>query len=50
MMKEEKENTARKAALLDKDLEKQVEVLAKDIVNNEKNYSDIDLIYEKNAK
>lgn len=39
-----------KKAALDKDLESKVEVLAKDIERNERNYSDIDAIYEKNAK
>jgi hypothetical protein len=36
--------------LLDKDLEKKVDLLANDLEHNERNYSDMDVIFEKNAK
>eukprot|EP00347_Sterkiella_histriomuscorum_P004157 403361538 len=50
LVREEQANAARQADLLDQELEKQVEEVAKDIEKNERNYSDIDLIYEKNSK
>ncbi|CDW82539.1 UNKNOWN [Stylonychia lemnae] len=46
----EKDSAAKKVALIDKDIEQQVEVLATDIEKNERNFSDIDMIYEKNMK
>jgi hypothetical protein len=39
-----------KKALLDKDLSKKVEMLSEDLERSSKKYSDIDLIFEKNAK
>jgi hypothetical protein len=48
-IREEKEE-ARKKALMDKELSNKVESLASDLEHNERNFSDIDLIYEKHAK
>jgi len=35
---------------MDKELSSKAEALASDLEHNERNFSDIDLIYEKNAK
>ena len=50
-MREQKEEALRNAGILDdQDLAAKVADIAIDLEQNERNYSDIDMIYEKNAK
>jgi hypothetical protein len=51
LVREQKEEALKNAGILDdQDLAAKVADIAIDLEQNERNYSDIDLIYEKNAK